>query len=78
MGYYDLLTMSHDVSYADLNLALKADDKTLERRIDATANQICEQLAAAPPAEPKSAECVHRAIESAMEEALMAISAARK
>jgi len=78
MGYYDLLTMSHDVSYADLNLALQADDKILERRIGDTANEICEQLAATPPAEQKSAECVQRAIESAMEDAHMAIAAARK
>ena len=77
MGYYDLLTLSHQVSYADLNLALPADEKTLEQRIGDTANEICEQLAASPPAEQKSAECVQRAIESAMEEAHMAISAAR-
>ena len=78
MTYYDLLTLSHQVSFADLNLAYSQDAKMLERRVGDAANEICEQLAATPPAEPKSAECVHRAIESAMEEVHMAIAAARK
>ena len=79
MGYYDLMTMTREVSYADLNLARPEDAKTLERRIDQAANDICRQLSDAPPAEPDSAEyCTHRAITSAMEEAHAAVAAARK
>lgn len=78
MGDHDLLTLKQQVSYADLNLARHQDAKTLERRIGDTANEICHQLAYAPPAEPMSAECVHRAMVGAMEEAHAAIAAAEK
>jgi UrcA family protein len=77
MGYYDLLTMTRQVSYADLNLARSEDAKTLERRIDQAADEICEELANAPPTAPKSADCVHRAIESAMKDVHAAMAKAK-
>jgi len=78
MGYYDLLTLTDQVGYSDLNLARPADARTLENRIGEAANQICERLADVRPAERKSRECVHDAIEGAMDEAQAAIAAAEK
>ncbi len=78
MGYYDLLTLTDQVGYSDLNLARPEDAKTLENRIGKAADQICEQLADVSPAERRSPECVQKAIDGAMEEAHAAIAAAKK
>lgn len=78
VGYYDVLTMTHKVNYADLNLAHPGDAKTLKDRIAKTANQVCQQLAEVRPAEPKSQECVHQAMQSAAQQADAAIAAAKR
>lgn len=76
--HYDLMTLAHHISYADLDLAQPGGAKTLKRRIRATANELCGQLANAAPAEPRSMECVNNAVKSAMKQARAAIAAARK
>lgn len=76
--HYDLMTLTHHISYADLDLAQPAGGKTLEHRIRVTADRLCERLANTPPAEPRSMQCVHEAVQSAMKQARMAIAAAKK
>lgn len=78
IGYYDMLTLSHRVSYSDLDLTQPEDAKTLKNRIDETANQICQQLAEASPPRPTSRDCVYNAVQSAMEQAHVAIAAAKR
>jgi len=78
VGYYDMLTLTHQVSYADLNLAHPGDAKTLKDRIAKAANVVCQQLANVRPAEPKSQDCVHNAMRSATEQADVVIAAAKK
>lgn len=78
VAHYDLMTLTHRLSYADLDLSRPKDVKTLERRIRATANQLCLRLANAPPAQPRSMVCVHQAVHTAMEQARVAIAAAQK
>lgn len=73
---YDLLTLTHQVSYGDLNLAHPGDAKTLKDRIAKTADEVCQQLANVSPVEPKSQECVHQAVQSATPGADAAIAAA--
>jgi len=75
---YDVMTLTHHISYADLDLAQPDGAKALQRRIRATANELCGQLANAPPAEPRSMECVNNAVKSAMKQARAAIAAAKK
>lgn len=77
VGYYDMLTLTHQVSYADLNLAHPGDAKTLRDRVTKAANDVCQELANVSPAEPKSQDCVHSAVRSAMPRAEAAIAAAQ-
>lgn len=78
VGYYDMLTLTHQVSYADLHLAHPGDAKTLRDRIAKAANEICQELANVRPAEPKSQDCVHNAMRSASRQADAAIAAAKQ
>lgn len=84
VGYYDLLTLTHHVTYSDLNLTKPKGAKMLKKRIHSAANEICNQLAEAPPARPRllntqwSKECVHEAVTNAMQDAHIAIAAAER
>lgn len=82
VGYYDLMTLTHRVPYADLNLAKPKGAKMLKNRIHNAAEKICNQLAETPPARLKSPqwnqECVHRAVTNAMLDAHIAIAEARR
>lgn len=81
VGYYDLLTLAHHVGYSDLNLTKPKGAMMLKNRIRNAANEICGQLASAPPARIPSPQwhqdCVHRAVTNAMQGARIAIAAAR-
>lgn len=78
VGYYDMLTLSHQVSYADLHLAHPGDAKTLKDRIAKAASVICQELASVRPAEPTtSQDCIHKAMRSATVQADAAIAAAK-
>jgi UrcA family protein len=79
MGYYDLLTMTRQVSYADLNIARSEDERMLEKRIDQAADEICKELASTPPADLSSAQyCTQRAITSAMDDVHAAMARAKR
>lgn len=78
VAHYDLMTLTHRVGYADLDLSRPEDVKMLKRRIRATANQLCSQLANAPPVQPRSMQCVQQATQGAMAQARAAIAAAKK
>lgn len=76
---YDLVTLSHRVSYTDLKLSRPADVKILEDRISLTARQICRELAKMfPVSTPNNPDCVRQATKSAMEQAHVAIAAAKR
>lgn len=77
-AHYDLMTLTHRVSYADLNLSRPEDAKKLKRRIRAAANALCLELANAPPARPRSMRCVQQATKTGLEQARVAIAAATK
>jgi UrcA family protein len=75
---YDLVTLTHRVSYADLNLARPEHVKMLEDRIGLTARQICRELAKMFPVEaPNNPDCVRQATKGAMTQAHAAIAAAK-
>lgn len=76
---YDLITLTHRVSYADLKLDRSEDAKVLEDRISLTARQICRELAKMFPATaPNNPDCVRQATKGAMEQAHAAIAAVKK
>jgi len=73
----ELISLTRRVSYADLDLKLHADVRELERRINATAEEACMQLAELYPlSDTDMPTCVRQAVAGAMAQAEEAIAAA--
>ncbi len=73
------VTITHRVSYADLDLATRAGAAELERRVKETARTACRQLDDLYPAEMRNArECAKTAIAQASPQVQSAIAAARR
>lgn len=83
IGHSDLgapmeqVTLTHRVSYADLDLATHSGALALEQRVKETARIACEQLDKLYPLEEKQApECIREAIEKSSGQVQAAIAAA--
>lgn len=62
----ELVTVSHRVSYADLNLATHSGAMALKRRVETAARMACEQLDKLyPNEEPELSHCIHLAVRKA-------------
>jgi UrcA family protein len=69
-GQGEEVSLSYDVSYADLDLREAADVRELEKRIGTAASEICAQLEELfPSGDPGEDECVDRAVIAAMADA---------
>jgi len=76
-----LVSLSHQVSYADLDLATSAGAQTLQKRISDTAKTACKELDTLYPLEAQSAQsqsCVKTATDGAMVQANAAVAAAQQ
>jgi UrcA family protein len=79
----ELISLSREVSYADLSLASTTGVATLDKRVADTARQACDQLellypAALYPPNPSSQDCFKTAYAEGMAQAGAAIAAAHK
>jgi UrcA family protein len=75
----EVMTITHRVEVADLDLTMYADVKELEKRIADKAKVACEQLAALyPTANPDIPGCVRDAVANAMEQAEQLIAVVNK
>ncbi len=73
----ELVTLTHRVSYADLDLATHSGAVALERRVEAAARTACEQLDKLyPNDEPEAARCIHQAVANASRQVHEAIAVA--
>ena len=73
------VTLTHRVSYADLDLATDAGAAALEKRVRQTARTACQQLDELYPTESKDErECTGAAIAGASAQVTSAIAAARR
>ena len=73
------VTVTHRVSYADLNLATQAGAAELQRRVKETARAACKQLDELYPLESKNArQCMKAAIAKASPQVENAIAGATK
>jgi len=75
-GTVDLITVTHRVGYADLDLTRSADAAALRARVDETAKVACKQLKTLYPLVPADPDCVKAALKDAMAQADAAIAAA--
>lgn len=79
---YDTLSLTHQVSYADLDLTSPADALELKERVDDTAKKVCRELAKLRPVQPanssSTADCYSQAYKGAIKQAEAAIAAAKK
>lgn len=74
---YEIWESRRSVSYADLDLKLQKDVAELEARIDATAREVCEELADMfPQLRRPEPGCIRDAVNSTKEEMQEAIAAA--
>lgn len=72
-----VVSVSHQVSYADLDLATQKGDRQLEKRIDDAAVAVCKRIdTIQPPESIQDRSCVKKAVYNAMIPARAAISAA--
>lgn len=79
----DVVSLTHHVSFADLDLSSPAGVAALESRITDSAKQACGQLDALYPAamfppDPANKDCLKTAIDGAMAQAAVAIAAVHK
>ena len=75
----DRVTLTHQVSYADLDLTTRAGETELHRRIAETARFACEQIERLYPAQSESvARCTRGAIEDASSQVTAAIDSAER
>lgn len=70
------ISISYQLSYADLDLTKTAGVSELERRIDTMAKEACGALDNLKPLGPKDSHCVAKAIESAADQKKQAIATA--
>jgi UrcA family protein len=73
----DLITVTHRVSYADLDLTKAADDATLRSRIEEAARSACSQMRQLVRNERADPRCVQNAIDRGMEQVRAAIAASK-
>jgi UrcA family protein len=70
------VSLSYEVSHADLDLTQRGDVRELEQRIETVADEICTQLQELfPRGDPSKEECTRRAISLAMADAQKVIDA---
>ena len=75
-GQGEQVSLSYNVSHADLDLRQNADVRELEKRIETAANEICAQLEEMfARGDPSKEECAERAINKAMADARAVIDA---
>ena len=75
----DRVTLTHQVSYADLDLTARAGEAELHRRIAETARFACGQIERLYPAQSESlARCTRGAIEDASSQVTAAIDSAER
>ncbi|MDA8349503.1 MAG: UrcA family protein [Pseudomonadota bacterium] len=75
----DQVTLTHRVSYADLDLTTLSDQSELRRRVAETARFACEQLERLYPRQSESvARCTRQAVEDTSAEIDAAIEAAER
>jgi UrcA family protein len=75
-GQGEQVSLSYDVSYADLDLRQTAGVRELEKRIETAAEEICTQLEALfPLGNPSKKECARHATDNAMADARTVIDA---
>ena len=75
----DQVTLTHLVSYADLDLTTLSDQSELRRRVAETARFACEQLERLYPRRSESvARCTRQAVEDTSSEIDAAIEAAER
>ena len=75
----DQVTLTHLVSYADLDLTTLSDQSELRRRVAETARFACEQLERLYPRQSESvARCTQQAVEDTSAEIDAAIEAAER
>lgn len=73
------VTITHRVSYADLDLATRAGAEELRSRVQETARAACKQLDTLYPLEDKNApECAGAAVAAAASQVESAIAAVRR
>ncbi|MDE2052395.1 MAG: UrcA family protein [Gammaproteobacteria bacterium] len=73
------VTITHRVSYADLDLATQAGAAELQRRVKETARAACKQLDELYPLEVKNAsECTKMSVAQASTQVEKAIAASRR
>jgi UrcA family protein len=76
-GKVELISLTRRVNYADLNLENHADAMELEKRIDDTARESCDQLAKMfPLSDPNTPNCISEAVASAKAQKDKAVAAA--
>jgi UrcA family protein len=70
------VTLTHRVSYRDLNLAMSTDAAKLRTRVDDEARLACKQLYQLYPLVATDPDCVKKTLKDAMAQADAAITAA--
>ena len=74
-GQGEEVSLSYDVSFADLDLRDSADVRELEKRIGTAAKEICAQLEEMfPSGTPEKDDCAIRAVDKAMADARAVIA----
>jgi UrcA family protein len=76
-GKTELISLTRRVSYDDLDLKRDGDLAQLDERIEDSAKQACERLAAMYPlSDPETPDCIDRAVASAKAQLREAVAAA--
>jgi len=70
------ISLTRQVSYADLDLTKPAGAAELEKRVGDTAKEACKQLDSLYPLAPKDPTCIDKATDGGMKQAKAAIDAA--
>lgn len=70
----ELISIARQVSYADLDLSKTSDANELEKRVDDTARDLCQELDKMYPLEPKDRNCVSKASDDARKQVDAAIA----
>ncbi len=74
----ELISLSREVNFGDLDLTTESGAQTLKGRVIDTAKQACAELDKLYPIEPPNVDCVKAAADEGMAQANMVVAAARK
>jgi UrcA family protein len=77
-AFTEVVSISHHVSFADLDLKKASDASVLEQRVRDAADLGCKQLRTLYPLVPDDPDCLKKATASGMEQAQAAIAAANR